>query len=98
MNIRICHHCEREFGTVAGYRLHWGKKTCRNDRALKRDGMWQGNRDVWWTPDLGHDDTIDDWFEASCDQPYRPSDEVFLRMVGDNRIDEPEDYLLTGTW
>lgn len=98
MNLRRCNHCERTFGTVAAYRLHWGKAKCRSDGFLKRDGAWQGQYGVWWTSDLGHDDTQIDWFEASCDQPYPPGDEAFLRLVGDDRMDNPDDYLLTGTY
>jgi len=37
--------------------------------------MWQGLLGIWWTKDMGHEDTKDGWNEATENNPYLP----FLR-------------------
>ena len=68
MNIRKCHICKQYFGTVAGYIEHRGERGCKPAKSLSREGMWQGHMGVWWTTDLGWDDTTEDWLDVP-DQP-----------------------------
>lgn len=75
--IRTCHQispksCGKSFGTVAGYKAHWGKRGCKTEKALIKEGMWKGHGGIWWTKDLGHDDTEMDWFMAAAQKPYPP--------------------------
>ena len=77
--VRKCTHkspngvvCDKFFGTIAGYRAHWGQRGCKSTKILKELGMWRGLNDIWWTEDLGHDDDEMGWFLATEDQPYLP--------------------------
>ena len=55
---------------MAGYRIHWG---CKKPRTLReKHGMWQGHSGVWWTKDLGWDDTPDDWFYLTEELSHEP--------------------------
>jgi hypothetical protein len=79
MIVRKCTHknpngliCNKFFGTILGYRLHLGQRGCKSGKTLHEMGLWCGSEDVWWTPDLGHDDTEMGWFEAIEDNPNLP--------------------------
>lgn len=85
--IRSCNSCERQFGTIAGYRAHWGERGCKASGNLTRQGMWQGHDGIWWTKDLGHDDTKQGWLD--CQPSKVPSDEAFLRMVRNSDFRKP---------
>lgn len=66
MHVRKCHKCDQFFGTIAGYESHLGSKGCKSVRSMERyDSMWRGHSDIWWTPDLGWDDTTEGWAEVA---------------------------------
>lgn len=67
--IRHCHICNQYFGTARGYGLHLGKRGCKASKVLSREGLWRGYAGVWWTKDLGHDDTPYDWYEVLLPNP-----------------------------
>jgi hypothetical protein len=61
-NIRQCKKCEEYFGTATVWFAHEGERGCKTHRVLLREGFWQGHSDIWWSTDLGWDDTIEDWW------------------------------------
>jgi len=71
-----CKFCREQFGTVAALKLHnpapaparfrqiksgtVKRSLCRNEKTMIRAGAWRGYSGIWWTPDGGWADDIED--------------------------------------
>jgi len=65
MVIRECKRCNDYFGTAMVWHAHRGKRGCKTAKALSREGFWRGYMDIWWSKDLGWDDTEESWWDES---------------------------------
>lgn len=83
-NVRECHRCGEFFGTVAVWRAHLGERGCKTPKVLNREGFWQGYMDIWWSKDLGWDDTTHDWMvidEFYWDEEGNGREEQMLPII-----------------